>query len=426
MVIKNWKRFFSSMHYFLKLIFIPKDYDVVFVSSETFNRGKGGENFLFKPMIEFCKKNNLKYIIFEDSYFKSYTDYTKNEESISLDFILIAQIILKKIHNLIYKKPTNIDEVYYQELKISKILKFCFLKKFGSAVYITLIWNNVTLWRCINPSTCIVDYQHGVISNSHEGYIKYNQPPKVKLKNNITTLVYGDWFKRTLIDNDRSNFYSEKNVITVGASKILNEKNTSLTNNKRIVFTLQLTPDFQEKVNKLYAKIVDNIIDTNAHFLSENNYEIIFKHHPRYSTHHCPDINTKYDFISLDNKTPTSDLLKSASLHMTFHSTSAFDASTIGIPTIFIDMLEVLSPNDMFMNQYQYPCKDLVIKDYKDFKNILVSIDNKEIFNQCSNDVYQWSKEFYDDFDEKVFQDFLLDQISKYKHLNGDELHQNK
>jgi hypothetical protein len=80
----------------------------------------------------------------------------------------------------------------------------------------------------------------------------------------------------------------------------------------------------------------------------------------------------------------------------------------------------------MFMNQYQYPCKGLVIKDYKDFKNILVNIDNKEMFNQCSNDVYQWSKEFYNDFDEKVFQDFLLDQTSKYKHLNGDELHQIK
>ena len=111
---------------------------------------------------------------------------------------------------------------------------------------------------------------------------------------------------------------------------------------------------------------------------------------------------------------------------MTFHSTSAFDASTIGIPTIFIDMMEVLSPNDMFLNQYDYPCKDLVIKDYKDFKNILINIDNKEIFNQCSNDVYQWSKEFYDDFDEKVFQNFISDQISKYKHVNGDELYQNK
>ncbi|MDA9578173.1 hypothetical protein N9S10_03905 [Gammaproteobacteria bacterium] len=419
MIIKDWKRVFSSMCYFLKLIFIAKDYDVVFVSSETFNRGSNGENVNFKPMIEFCKKNNLKYIIFEDTYFKSYTDYTKNEESISLDFILIAQIILKKIHNLIYKKPTNIDEVYSQELKVSKILKILFFKKFNSAVYITLIWNNVTLWRCINPSACIVDYQHGVINNGHEGYIKYNEPPKVKLKNNITTLVYGDWFKRTLIENDKSNFYNEKNVITVGASKILNEKNKILTNNKRIIFTLQLTPDFQKKENEHYVKILDKLIDANAHFLSENNYKIIFKHHPRYSTHHCPDINMKYDFINFDNKTPTSDLLKSASLHMTFHSTSAFDAATIHIPTIFIDMFEPFSPNDMYLNQYKYPCRDLIIKDYKDFKNILVNIDNKEIYNHCCDDVYQWSKEFYHDFNEFIFGDFLSRKISESKNVRS-------
>ena len=134
----------------------------------------------------------------------------------------------------------------------------------------------------------------------------------------------------------------------------------------------------------------------------------------------------EYDFVSFDNETPLAALLNTTSLHMTFHSTSAFDASMSRIPTIFIDMHETFSPKEMFLNQYDYPCKDLVIKDYKDFKNILVNIDNKEMFNQCSNDVYQWSKEFYDDFDEKVFQDFLLDQISKYKHLNGDELHQNK
>ncbi len=419
MIIKDWRRVFSSMFYFLKLIFIPKKYDVVFICSTAFNRGENSENILFKPMIEYCKNNSLNYAIFEDTYFKSYVEYTKNKKSISLDFILIAQIILKKIHNLIYKKPINIDEVYFQELKISKILKILFFKKFNSAVYITLIWNNVTLWRCINPSACIVDYQHGVINNGHEGYIKYNEPPKVKLKNNITTLVYGDWFKRTLIDNDKSNFYSEKNVITVGASKILNEKNKMLTNNKRIIFTLQLTPDFQEKENKHYVKILDKLIDANAHFLSENNYEIIFKHHPRYSTYHCPDINLKYDFISFDNKTPTSDLLKSASLHMTFHSTSAFDAATICIPTIFIDMFEPFSPNDMFLNQYQYPCRDLIIKDYKDFKNILVNIDNKETFSHCCDDVYQWSKDFYHDFNESIFGDFLSRKISESKNVRS-------
>ena len=201
MVIKNWKRVFSSMFYFLKLIFIEKQYDVIFVCSTAFNRGKNNENILFKPMFDYCEKNGINYAIFEDTYFKSYIDYSKNNKSISLDFILIIQIILKKFYNLIYKKPTNIDEVYSQELEISKILKILFFNKFNSAVYITLIWNNVTLWRCINPSACVIDYQHGIINNGHEGYIKCNEPPKVKLKNNITTLVYGDWFKQTLINN---------------------------------------------------------------------------------------------------------------------------------------------------------------------------------------------------------------------------------
>ena len=63
---------------------------------------------------------------------------------------------------------------------------------------------------------------------------------------------------------------------------------------------------------------------------------------------------------------------------MTFHSTSAFDAATMAIPTIFVDLLEPFSPNDIFLNQYEYPCKDLIIKDHKDFRNILVSMDKKE------------------------------------------------
>ena len=100
---------------------------------------------------------------------------------------------------------------------------------------------------------------------------------------------------------------------------------------------------------------------------------------------------------------------------MTFHSTSAFDAATMAIPTIFVDLLEPFSPNDIFLNQYEYPCKDLIIKDHKDFRNILVSMDKKETFNNCCDDVYLWSKEFYHDFNELAFGDFLLNQISKQK-----------
>ena len=78
-------------------------------------------------------------------------------------------------------------------------------------------------------------------------------------------------------------------------------------------------------------------------------------------------------------------------------------------------MHESFSPDEMFLNQYQYPCNDLVIKDYKNFKQILKNINNEKIYNHYCDDVYEWSKEFYHDFDEEAFTNFLLDRINKHK-----------
>ncbi len=333
MIIKDWKNMFSSVRYFLKLIFIPKKYDVVFVSSSFFNRGEDGENLLFKPMIEYCNKNGLSYIIFEDTDLKgAYDTFQRNEKSIPFDFVSLVQILFRKIYNLKYKKPTTKDEVYLRELKVSKTLKKLFFKKFHSKVYITLIWNNVTLWRCINPSACVVDYQHGIISDGDEAHIKDGQPPKIKSANNVFALVYGDRFKHILIDNDKTGFYSEDNVVNVGLYKNETGKiNKQIPiNNKKILFTLQITPDFHEKtVNELYIEIVEKLIGENADFLSQNKYEIIFRHHPRFNTINCQEIILEYDFVSFDNKTPIMDLLDTVSFHMTFHSTSAFEAAMI-------------------------------------------------------------------------------------------------
>ena len=127
MIIKDWKRVFRSIFYFSKLFFIKKKYDVVFVSSIIFNRGENGENILFKPMIEYCKKNGLNYVVFEDPAFGTYTKYNINEKSIPLDFITIIQIILRKIYHLINKEPSSSDDVYFRELKISKFVKIFFL-----------------------------------------------------------------------------------------------------------------------------------------------------------------------------------------------------------------------------------------------------------------------------------------------------------
>ena len=78
-------------------------------------------------------------------------------------------------------------------------------------------------------------------------------------------------------------------------------------------------------------------------------------------------------------------------------------------------MHEPLSPYEMFFTQYNYPCKDCIVENYEDLKNILLNLDDKDIFNKYSNDVHKWSEEFYCDFNEKVFEKFLIDKINNSK-----------
>ena len=414
MMINDLKSIFVSAGYFIKLIFIPKKYDVVFVTSVFFNRGEEGENILLKPMIECCNNNNLSFTIIEETDLKGeYRNFIRQKRSIPFDFISLVQIVFRKIYNFIYKNPSSINEQYERDLKISNILRILFFKKFYSKVYITLLWNNVTLWRSINPDACIVDYQHGIIFNGHDGYIKDGKPPKVKFSNKITTLVYGDRFKSLLIENDNTKFYSEKNIFNVGLKKHIDSNIKVPKCNKKILFTLQITADFHEKqFNEQYVQIVKKLIEDNSKFLALNNYEIIFRHHPRYSVTQCPKLKIENDFVSFDNKTPITDLLSDVDIHITFNSTSSLDAAMTGVPTIFIDMHNPQSPNEIFLNQYKYPLKNLVIKDYQDLKKFLIELESKDTYDRYCRSVQDWSSKLYQDFDEIRFKDFLLEAIN--------------
>jgi hypothetical protein len=97
---------------------------------------------------------------------------------------------------------------------------------------------------------------------------------------------------------------------------------------------------------------------------------------------------------------------------MTFNSTSAFEASEIGLPTIFIGMFKEMSPNEIFLNQYNYPLRDFVVKEYKDLENILNRLSKESAYNNCCNDVHMWSKDLYSNFDEIVFENFLLEKTN--------------
>tara|TARA_X000000950_G_scaffold289535_1_gene415068 strand:+ start:5316 stop:6569 length:1254 start_codon:yes stop_codon:yes gene_type:complete len=415
MTANNFKDFLSSFIYFLKLIFSSKNYDVVFMSTSFFNRGKEGENYLLSPMIKYCIENELSYVVFEETYFKSYLSCKVNKKSTPFIFISLIQIILRKVFNFFNKKPITKNEIYLREVKISNILKSIFFKKFHSKVYITLIWNNSTLWRTVNPDACIVDYQHGTIWNGHHGYLKNGYALKEKKINNIVTLVYSDFFKRLLVENDKSGFYNNNNIYAVGLNKTANQI-SDIKNIKKILFTLQIAPDFNEnKINEKSVEIVQKLLNNNTKFLQKNNYEIIFRHHPRYSKFNCPDIKVDHEYVRFDNKTPLSELLSSCSIHITFSSTSSLDAAMLSIPSIFIDMHShwQFSPNEIFFKQYKYPCKDLVIRNFKDLEHILFKLETQTFFESASNDVYKWSKDLYSNFDESVFADFLTNEFKK-------------
>ena len=248
--------------------------------------------------------------------------------------------------------------------------------------------------------------------NGHEESIKDGKPPTIKYLNNIITLVYGDTFKNILINNDASGFYSEKNVITLGLKKESYSRKKSIENSKKILFTLQIVPDWENKdINELYVDIVENLIHSNAEYLFHNNYEIILRNHPRFDDKTCPNVNLNYDFIYFDNETPINALLDKVNIHMTFHSTSTFEAAVSGTPSILIDMHDHFSPSETFLRQYKYPFDDLVIRDQEDFSNILNLLNNKQIYNKKCEDIYRWSKEIYQDFDKSVFENLLLENI---------------
>ena len=103
-------------------------------------------------------------------------------------------------------------------------------------------------------------------------------------------------------------------------------------------------------------------------------------------------------------------------------STSVFEASMIGLPTIFIDMHDQEFPkeinsnkvfsNDVYLKDYKYPYKDLFIKSYKDLENILVKLNDKTIYDDWCKNIYEWSRDLYSDFDIIAFEDFLLHKIN--------------
>ena len=428
----NFHYLLKSFLYFLRGSFKRIDVDVVFHYNNHLNRGRNGEPILFLPLINACKSNNNKYLIFEDTDLAgAFSGYPRYSEAIPFEFITLLQIVLRKCK----RNVKNYNEYRNREIIISRILRHLFFRRFYARSFITIATHNVILFREVLPDGQIFDYQNGIIYDPKGNYGLKNhekdsqnvitdnavrapilgmgrsdlingKAPSNKQENDVKTLVYGDNFRELLISRDKDNYYNKSNVITIGHyfQKVRMNEDLNFRNNKCILFTLQVTPDMDLFPIKHYYRIIRCLLKPNITFLSKNKYTLLLKHHPRFNNVFEDKFLRNLPFSRFVNhKQTVDDTLENVSIHMTFMSTTSIEAAIQGIPTIFIDIDNVKSPKHIFFEQYKYPFSKLRVDSAERFIHTLKKFENKIFYQLVCERVREWSKSLYKEFNDKAF-----------------------
>ena len=375
-------------------------YDVIFYYSVHFNRGEKGENIFFEPFYELCEKNNLKYLIIEEPVLFSKTKYSRNKNAVPFDVILLFILVLRKILPL-----KKFDSFQKREQYIGKILKRIFFRNIKFNNFVTISNSMEGIFRGINKDANIFDYQHGVIYSKHFGYIQNSQVASHIKENNVKVLVYGNGFKKILEKNVQGDFY-KKNAIVVGKRKI---KHGKLEKDKTtILFTLQLVDHSQDEIKKA-KKLIFRFLQENKEFFQNNNIKLILKPHPRCNKENLPlEWEKEFDFVSFSTEN-LDNLLNKVFLHITFSSSTVFEAAEMKIPTIFLknDFKNTWNP-EFYFYDFQYPINSLSIKQTNSF--IQKCLLDNTFYKLNSNKVYEWYKYFFEDLKIDVFLNLIKDK----------------
>lgn len=395
---KRFKYIFKSFSFFFS--FSKKNYDIVFYYPVHFNRGKNGENLFFEPFYEICNKNGLKYLIIEEPVLFSKSKYHRNENAVPFDLILIFILILRKIISL--KKFSSFED---REHYIGNIIKKIFFKKIKFNNIITMSNSMVGIFRGIDNTINLYDYQHGVIHSKHHGYIKNKKAAFHIKKNNVKVLVYGEGFKQILEKNTLDNYYKQNSIVIGKKLSQININNK--INNKIILFTLQLmSTDHSIEIIQESKNIIENFLNQNKSFFEKNDITLIFKPHPRCDKKDIPkEWEKKFSFVYFSNSS-LEELLNKSFLHITFSSSTVFEASERKIPTLFLKTHFKNSLNsEYYFREFNYPIQSLESHMIK--KSINEYFIKKEKYTEDSNKVFEWFKFYFQNINEKRFVDLI-------------------
>ena len=366
----------KSCYFFLSSFFITRKYDVVFYCPQHFNRGIEHKNSFFTPLIDTCKKNNLRYILIEEPDYNS--NSKRNKDAVYFDFIFVIILVLRKLFS------TEMN-VITKDHKIGRFLSKTIFFNIKFEHVITISQSMVSVFRGLNKDCNIYDVQHGIIHNNKPNYILNNKAELNLTDNNVNLLLSGESFQKLLIDNEDLNYFKEHTFVVGSGNNNLEKTHHSFNNN--VLVTLQFTHDHSDKQNTILLnelKVFVSSADTKVNFY--------LKHHPRFNNE--VDLS---EILELPNTyfapDDINECFKLCSLHATTYSTSTFEAALLGIPTILIHSQNELN---FFKTDFIYPLNYSI----SDFIDITVYQKSAEI-------IKRWAKEYYSPYNELAFLNLL-------------------
>ena len=400
--IRFMKSFFASALFFIKRIFISTEVDFIFSYHQSFAKKDGTLPELIEPLISYCKKYDYSYIIFEETDITIQEKYIFPDKAVPLIFISLIESFLRKFFT--WTSSENFSQDWRQGInrgaldqKVSKITSF-FVSKIECKKIITLVSHKSNFWFYGLPSADMYDLQHGIIFDGDINYLFNGLPPEFKVRTEMKTLVHSDFFKNLLINRDDTNFYDENNVKKIGRSIIKKDLSNTLQNESQheryILFSAQNALDCGEAQQKKYLEKATNFFINIKPILFKYNFKIIHRDHPRANLDEpIPYLENEYIFRS-NNKDLWRDI-EDSFLHITFNSSSAIEAASFGLPTIFLELdnpssgdFPDLASKDIYLRQYKYPHKNLFVSSIQDFDDALS--DYIRNITNYSEGVLQW------------------------------------
>jgi len=386
-------RLVHSFFHFISYQWRKEEVDILFYHPIHFNRSAEGENPFFAPLYRICEDHGITYRTFiEPELFKKESGKPQ-EDAAPFDFVLLCVLIARKV------LPLGVfDSFEAREKFIGKLLRPLLFRRFHFRHFVVLSNSLLSFFRGVAPEAKLFDYQHGLIFSNHSGYLTPEGTPAPHIFASKThLLLYGKGFKKVLTTHDKTGYY-ETHTHVLGIGMPANEPPAPHEKN-RILFTLQFTGsgEYPEKQRTWLRTILD-FFRRNKELFARRGLEVLFKHHPRYDGTIDVSELEKLPFARFVDGT-MEEALQGTFLHMTLFSTSIFDVSAYGIPTLLLRGEESLAP--VYGEDFAYPLGSCdaagaagAIETY---------LDDPQAYNKACRDILAWYRGIYSPLDENAF-----------------------